>query len=97
MPSVEVALVYTIAGSAILCFALKLFKVEYRIWQAIAASVLAGLCALLFPAGVGGPLSLVAILATLRMTTGEPWGDLIYPVFIARLALVPVLLAVGTW
>ena len=44
-----------------------------------------------------GFVSLVAILATLRMTTGEPWGDLIYPVFIARLALVPVLLAVGTW
>lgn len=97
MPSVKVALVYTIAGSAILCFTLKLFKVEYRIWQTIAASVLAGLCALLLPTGVGGPISLVAILATLRMTTGESWSDLIYPVFIARLALVPVLLAVGTW
>jgi hypothetical protein len=97
MPSVKVALVYGIAGSAILCFTLKLFKVEYRIWQAIAASVLAGLCALLLPTGVGGAVSLVAILATLRITTGEPWGDLIYPVFIARLALVPVLLAVGTW
>ena len=46
MPSVEVALVYAIAGSAILCVALKLFKVEYRIWQAIAASVLVSRCSL---------------------------------------------------
>ena len=97
MPSVKVALVYAIAGSGILCIALKLFKVDYKIWQAIAASALAGLCALFLPVGLGGPVSLIAILTTPRMTTGESWGELVYPVFITRLALVPVLLVVGAW
>jgi len=97
MPLIKVALVYAIAGSGILCIALKLFKVEYKIWQAVAASLLAGLCALFLPKGLAGPVSLVAILGTLRLTTGESWGELAYPVFITRLALVPILLVVGTW
>jgi hypothetical protein len=97
MPSIQVALVYAVAGSGILCIALKLFKVEYKIWNAVAASLLAGLCALVLPKGLAGPASLVAILVTLQLTTGESWGELIYPVFVTRLALVPVLMAFGTW
>jgi hypothetical protein len=95
MPSIQVALVYAIAGSGILCIALKHFKVEYKIWHAIAASLAAGLCALVLPKGLAGPVSLIAMFGTSRLTTGESWGELIYPVFITRLALVPVLLAVG--
>ena len=97
MPTIQVALVYAIAGSGILCIALKLFKVGYKIWNAVAASLLAGLCALVLPKGLAGPASLVAILVTLQLTTGESWGELIYPVFVTRLALVPVLMAFGTW
>ena|SRR5580692_8116992 len=97
MPSIQVALVYAVAGSGILCIALKLFKVGYKIWNAVAASLLAGLCALVLPKGLAGPASLVAILVTLQLTTGESWGELIYPVFVTRLALVPVLMAFGTW
>jgi len=59
--------------------------------------VRSGLCALVLPKEFAGPVSLVAILGTLQLTTGEPWGELIYPVFVTRLALVPVLMAVGTW
>jgi hypothetical protein len=97
MPSIQVALVYAIAGSGFLCIALKLFKVEFQVWQAIAASLLAGLCALFLPQELAGPASLVAILGTLRLTTGESWGELLYPVFITRLALVPVLMLFRTW
>lgn len=65
--------------------------------QAILASVMAAVCALILPTGFSGPLSLVAMFATLRYTTGEAIGELLYPVLLTRLALVPALLLVGAW
>ena len=97
MSPINVALVYAFAGSGLLCAALSMFKVKYKIWQAVLASVLAGATAFILPAGFSGPASLVVIFATLYYTTGESFSDLCYPVFITRLALVPALLLVGTW
>ena len=69
MDLIQVGLVYAVAGSVILCFALKIFKVEYEIWQPILASVIAGLCASFIPNNGAGLISLVALLATMKFTT----------------------------
>ncbi|WHI50483.1 hypothetical protein P3339_18885 [Microbulbifer sp. MLAF003] len=97
MDPIVIGLVYAVAGSVILCLALKLFKVEFKLWQPILASVVAGLCAALIPNNGAGIISLVALLATMKFTTDEDWEDLMYPVFITRFALVPVLMMFGTW
>ena len=93
MSNETAALVYFLAGSALLSVALKLFKVEFKLWQPVLASALAALCVYL-PDNVRGVISLVVLLATMRFITGESWQNLIYPVVIARLALFPVLLLV---
>jgi hypothetical protein len=97
MDPVKVGAIYAIAGSLLLCLTLNLFKVEFKLWQVIAANCAAGLCAAVGPTGEAGLISLVALLAVLRFTTGNTWQDLIYPVVIVRLALVPVLLLVSRW
>jgi len=91
-----VALVFFLGGSTVLCLSLKLFKVDFKMWQPMLASLAAALCVFI-PSSPTGPISLVALLATLKFTTGDTWQNLLLPVFIARLALVPMLLLVGSW
>jgi hypothetical protein len=94
--TIRIALVYFVAGSVFLCITLTLFKIEYKLWQPVVASLAAGLCAYI-PNNGSGPISLIVLLAVLRFATGDTWQNLFYPVAIARLALVPALLFVGRW
>src|SRR4029079_877946 len=91
-----VALVFFLGGSTVLCLSLKLFKIDFKMWQPVLASLAAALCVFI-PSSPTGPISLVALLATLKFTTGDTWQNLLLPVFIARLALVPMLRLVGSW
>ena len=97
MSPIKVALVYAVAGSAILYPTLRAFKVSFDFWHPIAACVLAGLCALFLPSFVAGPASLAVMFGTLMYTTGESFSELKYPVLITRLGMVPALILVGTW
>lgn len=97
MDPIKIGLIYTVAGSAILCLTLKIFKVEFKIWEPVLASIIAGLCASLIPNYGAGFISLVALLVTMKLINGDTWENLIYPVFITRLSLVPVLMLVDSW
>jgi hypothetical protein len=69
-----------------------LFKTQYQFSDVVLASVAAG-AASLIPT-VGGPASLVAALVVLYWRTQQSlFPDILAAVFAARLAMVPVLLA----
>ena len=95
MTAVKDALIYATFGSGILFGCLKLFKVNVKAWEPMAACVAAGFCVLVLPNNLAGIASLFAMLGMLKFSTREPWNEIVYPVFVARLALIPVLFVVG--
>ena len=97
MDPIKIGLIYAVAGSLILSVALKIFKVEFKIWQAVLASCIAGLCAAFIPNNGAGPISFVALLATLKFTGDNTLEDLFFPVILTRICLVPVLMQFGAW
>lgn len=80
MDTTTVALVFFLGGSAVLCLTLKLFRVDFKVWQAVLASLAAALCVFI-PNSPGGPISLVVLLATLKFTRGDTWQNLLLPGF----------------
>lgn len=80
-----------------LIISLKIFKVEFRSWQPVVASILAGLSAAFIPNNGAGLVSLAVLWAVMRWSSGNTWEDLFLPIAVTRLSLVPVLILVGTW
>ncbi len=97
MESTIIGLVYFFAGSFILFATGKLMKKEFKLWAIIITCSVAGILAIVVPHKGAGVLSLVSMVAVLKFTTNESWEEVIVPVLVARLALIPVLMLVGTW
>ena len=95
MTATKIALIYTIAGSGLLYACLKLFRIDFKAWQPIATCVIAALCILILPSPYGEIASLSVSLIALKLLTGEEWQEIIYPLIISRLALVPVMIAIN--
>ena len=47
MDTTTVALVFFLGGSTVLCLSLKLFKIDFKMWQPVLASLAAALCVML--------------------------------------------------
>ncbi len=90
MTPLEIGIMYTVAGSVLFILALKVFKVEYSIWEPIVACIAAGVCAAVIPSIGSGAGSLVAMLIVFKLANGSSWEDIWMPVIVTRIALVPV-------
>jgi hypothetical protein len=92
MNPIIVALVYTVVGAAVLPIGFKVFKTNFAWIDVAMASVGAGLASLI--PTIGGPVSLIVMIAILywRIGGGKVFPDIIVSVFVARLAMLPVLL-----
>ncbi|WP_163834683.1 hypothetical protein [Spartinivicinus ruber] len=97
MENIEFGLIYAIGGSLILCFVLKILKIEYKIWQPVVACIASGVCAAFIPTAGAGLISLGVMLLVLKLAIGEDWESIWLPVVITRLSLVPVFLMFGSW
>jgi len=92
MSPVLIAAIYVVSGVVVIPIVFALFKTQYQFSDVVLASVAAG-AASLIPT-VGGPASLVAALVVLYWRTQQSlFPDILVAVFAARLAMVPVLLA----
>jgi|HubBroStandDraft_2_1064218.scaffolds.fasta_scaffold690708_2 hypothetical protein len=92
MNPITVALVYAVVGAVVLPLAFKVFKTNFAWIDIVLASVGAALASLI--PNIGGPASLVVMIAILywRIGGGKIFPDIIVSVFVARLAMLPVLL-----
>jgi hypothetical protein len=85
------ALVAAAAMLLLLPVTLTLFKTPFKFIDVVAAAIIAGATTLV-PL-VGGPVSFVATLVYLKWRlSANVYPDIFYPVGIARLATIPVLL-----
>jgi len=99
--------IYFVAGAVILFVVSKFMKRDFKMWAILSSCAAAGLCAALIPnnaAGINavgisgtGIVSLVAMITTLKFSTNEGLEEVLLPIFITRLSLVPVIFMVGTW
>jgi hypothetical protein len=92
MNPIVVALVYAVVGAAVLPIGFKVFKTNFAWIDIVMASVGAALASLI--PTIGGPVSLVAMIAILywRIGTSSLFPDIIVSVGVARVAMLPVLL-----
>lgn len=87
------AFVYAVLGMVLLPLLLSLFKTPFGLADVVLAA-LAGGAASLVPV-VGGLASFVAMVAVLNWRLpARLYPDILVPVFIARLAMLPVLLVI---
>jgi len=91
MDPILVAVVYAVSGVVIIPAVFALFKTRYQFLDVVLAS-LAAAGASLIPT-IGAPASLVVSLVVLYWRMGENFRDILIAVFVARLAMVPILLA----
>lgn len=91
MNPVLIAIVYAVVGIALLPACLSFFKVRYEFVDIVLASI-GGAASSLIPT-IGGPASLAALIAILHWRLNARFfPDILVPVLVARLAMVPVLL-----
>jgi hypothetical protein len=92
MNPITVALVYLVVSVLVVPIGLKLFKTNFA-WLDIAMASVGAALASLIPT-IGGPASLVVMIAIpyWRIGGGKVFPDIIVSVFVARLAMLPVLL-----
>ena len=86
-----VALVHVVVGSTVLKIALTLFKTKHGWLDVILASVAAGLAC--FVPTVGSVVAFAVMIGVLYWRIKEDLNAVIAAVVIARLVMVPVLLA----
>ena len=87
------ALVYALIGIVLLPLLLTLFKTPFTFVDILLAA-LAGAAASFVPM-IGGPVSFVAMVAVLHWRlSASLYPDIVVPVLIARLAMIPVLLLI---
>ena len=91
MDTTTMALIYDLAGSVLFTISLRLFSVEHNVFHAIAAGFSAGASVMLFSNG-GGIISLIVMVVVFKALSKHDFSEFIVPVFVNRLALVPVLL-----
>jgi hypothetical protein len=85
------ALVAAVAMLLVLPVALAVFKTPFKFIDVVLAAIVAGATSLI-PV-VGGPVSFLATLFVLNWRLPVSWyPDIFYPVGIARLASIPVIL-----
>ena len=91
MGSYTYALAAAVAMLLVLPVALAVFKTPFKFIDVVLAAIVAG-AASLVPV-VGGPVSFLATLFVLNWRLPVSWyPDIFYPVGIARLASIPVIL-----
>ena len=93
MNTTTIVLVEFIVQPFVLAIGLKFFKIQYKWWELFVASLLAALC-MYIPNSAREVIGFVVLLAAMRYFTDANWGDIIYPVAVARLALFLALLLV---
>ena len=92
MNSILVAVVYAAVAVAIIPLVFALFRTQYQFLDVVLASVAAAAAS--FIPTIGGPASLVVMVAVLYWRIGQGiFPDIVVAVGAARLAMVPVLLA----
>jgi hypothetical protein len=92
MSPLLIAGIYVVSGVVVIPIVFALFKTQYQFLDVVLASVAAGAASLI--PNAGGTASLVAALAVLYWRTQQSlFPDIVMAVFAARLAMVPVLLA----
>ncbi len=89
---VATAVVYAMVGSLVVLGVLRMMGTRDNTAEVVGACV-AGAAASMIPT-VGGPVSLLVTLGLLYWRSGAELRDIAFAVVLARLAMVPVLLAV---
>lgn len=90
MTGSEVGLLYSVGGSITFIITLKIFNVEFAIWEPILACCAAAMAAVIIPNIGSGVGSLIAMLVVFKLVNKSSWDDIWLPVVAARLALVPL-------
>jgi hypothetical protein len=93
MTGIEIVLLYSVGGSIAFIATLKIFKVEFAIWEPILACIAAAAAAMFIPTIGNGIGSLVAMLLVFKLINKSSWEDIWLPVVAARLALIPIAMA----
>ena len=88
---ISTALVYAVVGSLVVLGVLKMMDRRAGAADVVGACI-AGAAASMIPT-VGGPLSLLVTLGILYWRSGAELRDIAFAVMLARLAMVPALLA----
>jgi hypothetical protein len=95
MDPILVAAVYAVVGVVVVPLVFAFFRTQYQFLDVVLASVAAA-AASCIPT-IGGPVSLVVMVAVLYWRMGQNiFPDIVVAVGAARLAMVPVLLALTT-